>query len=422
MSIIRLFDMKRRAQEIKESTTVVHPMHKDLAARLSVLHGDVTEHSECHGIHLHMACPACLVSDGTTELRKKHLSINISKKSAPCCCHKSEGGHKFRLEELLEMPSLDDRGIRDYPRSGKPRYSTMSNALEKDADGRMVPIRAGKLVPVTSLPSDHPAIEYLRNRQFTNLQQLVDRYQLSLCVAPNESRGKVYPLPFGFTTGQAGKLVFTIVQDGLYEGWQARTIEKAEGDFKYELHNDCRTWVPVARKSDCGAYVGLEDPAYNRQGMEKCLLRPKYHSCRGMMKSNILPGYDSCVKANKERDAADLPRVIVLCEGIFDAAALGPLAVPLLGASISPAQVELVRKIVRPCIQERRPDVVIYIADNDKKGQEAADRVSTMLQNGPVIKVVTDHAPLCFKDAGELGDVVGPLWLEDVIERSLAVQ
>lgn len=103
---------------IESRVTEISQAHRELAQRLSERHGKIRLTREVNGIHAYMASPECLVRDGDKELRSMHLAVNLDKylldpegKGDRCaCCMKT--AKPFRMSELLDMPSLELRGIR----------------------------------------------------------------------------------------------------------------------------------------------------------------------------------------------------------------------------------------------------------------------------------------------------------------------
>lgn len=380
---------------------------------------------ERNGVHLHLACPTCLDEDGKSELRKKHLTINASKgsdKAVLCHKHEGEASHRFTIPELLNFPTLAERGITTFGKNGGVARSASANPnnFEMGPDGYIVPKKPGKCTHVTHLEKDHPAIEYLRNRGFTDLPALVDRYGLSLCTEPNPTK-KYARLPLGFTNAPVGQLVFFIEVNGRYKGWQSRLIEKVDGHKKFVLGPDCTNWVHVQDYNEAtGKWEGLADPSYRpSEGYDNKWHMSKYTLSPGVFKQDIFMGYDACVRWNEARSLAGLPRVVVLVEGVLDAAALGYPALPMLGNSLSNMHMRLIRDIIRPCVQEAQPDLLLYVFDNDEKGKASMSQILERfqdIQGGPPLAVHTVQPPAGRKDVGELGDTEGKMWLDAVIK------
>lgn len=412
----------------KEICTIIQQEHKDLADRLSKLHGNVTIVPESSGIHLHLACPGCLEEDGESEFKKKHLTVNVSNGGdKACCCHKRQGepGHVFKLSELLAYKTLEERGIQRKPHMRTGRVSTGAAAdpknFEADEHGNLVPIRPGECVPVSKLPAGHPAREYLEQRGFIDLDSLVDRFRLSFCISSND-KAPGYYLPFEFHSSCVGKLVFFIEDHGIYRGWQSRLVERVDGDKRLVLAPDGE-FKHVATREPDGKWGNLVDQSRlsNLRDEEACTWNmPKYSCSPGIAKSECLMGFDACVRWNDARAEAGLPKIVVLVEGALDAAALGPMAMPIMGASISFDQANMVREIIRPNIKTKHPDRIIYVADNDSAGQDAAHHVRYILSQGQPLKVHVTNPPDGYKDVGELGCQDGEQWIKQQIAFYLA--
>jgi len=172
----------------------------------------------------------------------------------------------------------------------------------------------GILVPVDQLPDAHPAIAYLRQRNFdpATLWETwwVQFCELSVGAQPNPSRRLVIPI---------------YDADERLAGWQARYV------------GDCPDSVP------------------------------KYLSCKGMKKSQLLYGLP---------EARSSTGPVVIVEGPTDVWRLGCGAVALFGKDMSHHQQELLDRVL-----PNRPVVVFLDRDAQDK---AVELQGTLLRRGRV--------------------------------------
>jgi hypothetical protein len=136
----------------------------------------------------------------------------------------------------------------------------------------------GRLLSLSSLPADHRALAYIRERGH-DPALLQARYKVSYCTEAD----RMYPMA-------TGRIIIPVVMRGKTVGWQAR-------------------------------YVG--NPPNK--------LVPKYYTMPHMPKGSILYNFDL---------AKEQPYVVVT-EGVFDAWRYGPEAVCLFGCKPSSVQVQL---------------------------------------------------------------------------------
>ncbi|MFN3982423.1 MAG: hypothetical protein ACK4SA_18760, partial [Caldilinea sp.] len=182
------------------------------------------------------------------------------------------------LKRLVEMVQADDATYRhSVILSGDTQI-----ALREVGD-------PGVCVPITQLPEEHQAVRYLASRGF-DVQRLGQQYAVKFCL----DGGKDFP----YITGG---ILIPIYMEGRYVSWQRRLPFEAN-------------W--------------------------KALKMPKYFTCPGSKKSQLLYGYDQ---------AAAAPFALVV-EGITDVWALGSGAVAILGKTLSQRQEQLLlqrwRKLV----------------------------------------------------------------------------
>lgn len=141
-----------------------------------------------------------------------------------------------------------------------------------DPETSLVAIEApGQIVPLTDLPADHPAITYLRSREF-DPAELTDNFNVGLCVAPDKDKFRLVQ----------NRIYIPVTFNRRLAGWQGRSV----GEASYG---------------------------------------PKYYNSPGMQKSRVLYNYDTASKQ---------PLVVVV-EGVPSVWRIGAPAVCLFGKSMS---------------------------------------------------------------------------------------
>lgn len=376
-----------------------------LARQLSAIHGTIRVTREAAGVHFYMASPECLVRDGSVELSKLHLAVNVDKYMAGrdkvAMCMKT--GTPYRVSELLEMSPLSQRGYSDAPaklhrvrhfeemlplsqrgHNDAPAKVTIVDTnrsfLEPDANGNMIPKSPGLVVPIYDLDAEHPAQAYLAQRGFDPMR-LFD--QFGICYSYEERKDIYYrKLHCGFKDSPQGRIIFYADVNGINRGWQARILECVVDDLKYFYQPYANEWTAMEHPVD-GKWKPLDiykgwDPA-------------KYLTGLGTKRNQCLMGYDAAV-ASKAKDSRGR-RYCVLCEGPLDAGRFGPPAMATLGKYVSQDQADLL---------VGRFERVIYVGDNDAAGKDAKARVSRRFSEIPEIDFQLAELPARFKDAGEM--------------------
>ena len=137
---------------VESSITEITQQHRDIASALSAVLGRVRLAREVNGIHAYMASPILLEEDGSRELQKMHLAVNLDKflDGQPgadlCgCCMKT--GRAYRMSWLLNRcPTLAERSIVDKgPKC--VQEADLTDQLEDDGHGNMVPKAPGLTQP-----------------------------------------------------------------------------------------------------------------------------------------------------------------------------------------------------------------------------------------------------------------------------------
>jgi hypothetical protein len=365
------------------------PEMRQLAADLSAIHGLVRVTREAHGVHFYLASPACLAEDGAVELHKCHLAINVTKymegHTRAALCHKTDTS--YDVMDLLFMRPLSERGY-DTKAKVVEAAALDERLMDKDHMGRLIPKGPGEVVPVTGLPADHPAIQYLTSRKF-DPQALHAQFRLSYCV---KERPDVYyrRLAGGFAATPQGRLIFYIDVEGVNRGWQARILEATTPDEKFYYHPYKEEWVPMEDRNPSG-----EGKPWRPKPQFPDWDPVKYMIGAGARRNSCLLGLDPAFAHACQHPDARGRRWCFLVEGPLDAGRLGPPAVAMMGKHFSDEQADLVAKHFSR---------VIFIADNDAAGASALAKVRYQLQVRLEGSVALEVMPLPpgRKDAGEL--------------------
>lgn len=385
-----------------------------LAEALSRLHGPCVIRHETGGYHIYLPSPECLKTDGRKELTSKHLTVNASKnKGLPdwkpkpgkkkedsdpdfsALCHKTNT--QYRVSDLLNprlYKPLADRGIPNVNSTVVSAGSQRTNSLEDDGKGHMVPIGPGTVTPIIALPPRHPAVEYLINRQY-DLPSLYKQFECGFCTdeQPESLEKGIYykKLPLDFRDTPQGRIVFFAYINNVRVGFQSRIIDKVEGIIKSYWHPYRNNWVEVEYKHPgTGKWEPIPGVEVMGQGYDLLWKPSKYKTAFGMPRNEVLMGVDAAVLFNVA--TAQKKPTAFLVEGPLDAGRIGPGGVAMLGKYLSERQADiLTRKFKR----------LVIVADNDAAGQEAKQRIKTVLSSRNT-EVVFADVPKGYKDIGEM--------------------
>jgi len=377
-----------------------------LARSLARIHGEVVVRNEAHGLHLYMASPTALERDGLREIQSRHLTVNADRylgrgqwqnrvgtydRDRSAVCHKY--GTKFSVSDLQQFPPLEQRGVQDVKRAVLNNAVDREKYLIDDGLGHRIPNHPGTVIPVMELPSDHPAIGYIRSRGY-DPAVLAYQFRCGFCQTetPENADIKLFykKLPGGFKDTPQGRLVFHVDVHGVQEGWQARILEKTEGNHKYHWHPYAWRWV-LTHVLDGNNWVLL--PEY--QNCPYIWKPSKYRSANAMQRSRVVMGYDAAVSWNK-RYFPGSP-FCILVEGPLDAGRFGPPACAFLGKYLNEGQGDLIAKAFRR---------VIYLTDNDTAGRESEASILRSLDGKVDLRKAS--VPANFKDVGEM--IRGDAW------------
>ena len=189
----------------------------------------------------------------------------------------------FNEDCLASKPRQQDLLKRVYP-LGRERRAGLAPPVAMPSPQPFVPsLPDGILVPVDQLPDAHPAVAYLRQRNF-DPAAIWEAWQVRFCelsvsARPSPTQRLIIPI-YALESQTVTRLA----------GWQARYV------------------------GDCPAEV------------------PKYLSCKGMKKSHLLYGLP---------EARSRSGPVVIVEGPTDVWRLGPGAVALFGKDMSLPQRQL---------------------------------------------------------------------------------
>jgi hypothetical protein len=381
-----------------------------LADLLARIHGTVTISREASGCHLYMASPIVLEKEGARELEKRHLAINVDRffgfgtwrnsvgtydADMSGMCMKTET--PYRVSALKSMRPIKERGFPDAATAVEVRVK--ERYLVPDGLGNMVPEPPGEVTPITQLPPEHPAVEYLVNRGY-DLQKLEKQFRCGYCHAETPERHfeengipkKFYaPLPGSWKDTPQGRIVFYFLINGSPVAWQARILEKIVGDLHMFWHPYAQTWDVVKMKIgkewklmppfDTQPPYDWNNPAWDPS---------KYKTAKDAERNQMVGGLDAALAWNREQGRQG--RFIAFgCEGPLDAGRIGPPALCLAGKFLSEAQI----KLVCSNFQE-----FVYVGDNDAAGRKTALRVRAEL--GPKMRLRELILPKEVKDIGDL--------------------
>ena len=384
-----------------------------LAESLSRLHGPSVIRNESNGYHIYLPCPECLLTDGRKELHSKHLTVNASRykqledwtgkhglldeeyaRDFSAVCHKND--IRFKVTDLLNeriYQTLDKRGIKDVNSHVASASTVRYECLIDDGKGNMVPQDPGEVIPLSSLPSQHPAILYLQDRNYS-IETLESQFNCGYCEteAPENSTKGIYykKLPLDFKDTSQGRIIFYAYINNVQVGWQARIIDRViNGNIKQYWHPYKKIWINVEYKQNGKWCVlpGVETKQYN---IERIWKPSKYKTAFGMPKNEVLMGVDAAVQFNKIM-ALKKPTAFIV-EGPLDAGRIGPGGIAMLGKYLSDSQANiLVRKFKR----------LIMVMDNDAAGVSAKLRIQKVMQD-KAVDIIFAEVPSAYKDIGEM--------------------
>ncbi len=198
----------------------------------------------------------------------------------------------------------------------------------------------GDTVPIKSLPQDHPALVYLRDRgvdmvEVLNLPPSLELHYcthgvFSIAKGMGSTTGRiVFPIYFNLSTLPSGD--FNVINPN---GWQARQIERVI--FEDEVNGEKEVWNGFNWRK-----------FRKRDGYWEDKVVPKYYNCSPWKKSDCLYNFDIAKRYKK----------VVVVEGVMDVLSVGPAAVGTFGMIPSMAQVNLLKTYWDEVVILRDPGV-----------------------------------------------------------------
>jgi hypothetical protein len=363
--------------------------------KLTLNHLHVT--NERSGFHVYVPCPVCLKKRGSRELTDQHMAINldrflgtgkwVSRRGTvkgggnwSAYCHRED--RPDSIENLLKMPSVDR--VVQTEMADEPSLSPKERYLIDDGKGNRIPDHPGDVTPIIELPEDHHAVQYLLRRNY-NLQQLWEQFRCSYCT--REKHPYHRRLPGGFKDTPQGRIIFYCDMDGVQQGWQARIIDRIEGDghFYWHPYNECWSLVEIKEGRNWALQPEFADE--NSEGGKLKWKPSKYKTATGMLRSQCLLGLDAALAWNALRGT----RVALMAEGPLDVGRYGAPGMPLLGKCINNEQVHVLRKHFNR---------LVWIGDTDGPGAKCTAQVCKALGGHMKVNVIT--LPAGIKDMGEL--------------------
>jgi len=128
----------------------------------------------------------------------------------------------------------------DYDPAIEQKSEDLKTGVDADARRMELPGPVENLIPINQLAEDHPVIQYLISRNFTDINMLANEYQFCFCSkSPWQKRFTDSGGNWHTITPQ-NRLIIPNVQQGVWQGWMARYI----GD----IPKDPNSGKPVIQK------------------------------------------------------------------------------------------------------------------------------------------------------------------------------
>lgn len=398
-------DLSALEQTLATKSMVLKNKYKVLITKLLQVHGTGMLHfslaTQCY--ELRIPDPILLKNDGPKELFSKHLYINLTKyieqeHNAAARCVKN--GKIYKILDLINMPTLENRDLQwdvlKYLKNFKNKKLLIPDNLVDTVSNQEIKIESpGDVIPITQLPDDHPAIEYLKSRGFSDkesIENLYNQFDTSFCYKQNPDL-KYYNEYKNLNKGPQGKLIFFIKQFGKVKGWQSRVLEKVEGNTKYYYYhyanNDPRNgWIPLATY-DPDRLVFNPLPL-----VPKKVLQHKYVIGYGTRASECILGFDAALDFNKNKKSKEY-KTICIVEGALDAAKLGSPACCIFGNILKTSQAKLIANNF---------DKVYYCLDHDLAGNTLETSIIETFNKIGFLNFYKLDYPKQYKDIGEIND------------------
>ena len=346
---------------------------EELAKAITAIHGRPRPSRESSGFHLAIPCPLCLQEYGAREMKSKHLQINADKllglgrfknmfisgardqikKKGYAQCMKDAKHGSFTIDQILGYPTLEERGYQGY----RPEIKITGNQdryLIPDYKGNLIPDHPGKITPITQLPHAHPALDFLRYRDYDPVK-LVQQFRAAWCYE-EAPEGEQYRRWYrkhdeGWKSTPQGRIIFFSDVAKVQSCWQGRYLE-----IKHE--GQTLVWHPYRERWE------------HRPNWPKGEEPVKYNTAPGSLRNSQLCGFDHVVAC-----ASLLPRkqrVCVLTEGPLDAARFPEKGMAVLGKNLSDVQAILIKLHF---------DKVVLAFDADEYGAAACEKAARTLDH-----------------------------------------
>lgn len=256
-----------------------------------------------NGTEYMVACPFC--PDLSSGYRKKKLSINFGIRGYKCWRCGAHGNVYTLFEGDLkgrELPKAEAVGPVVLPRA--------SDVIPAGTVYRTLP----------ELPETHAAIKYLttgRNRSF-DIDTLHQR-GVAFC-----EQGRVFGGTSDMWFNTTHTLVFPMVYENELRGWQSRLLFEPDA-----LTDDQMALLDVGQS---------EDGDWN--------FIPKYLTAPGFPRGEIFYNWDIAIQT----------ACLVVCEGTFDALAVGDSGIAALGKGLGAGQLRRLKESGKPIVLLLDPD------------------------------------------------------------------
>lgn len=383
----------------------------NLARKLAAIHGTVHVASESSGIQIYIADPELLVIDGMKELSSRHLAVNAERylgigpydidtypteENKMLYMKYRMNGYEvpsamsmktrkmYNVHDLLTMLPVDKRNL-SFTRAIKAKVivSSQNKNLVEDENGEMVPEWCGETVPLTSLPENHPAIQYLKYERGYDINELEKLWDICYCnkaIEEDKEKGRFYSkLPLGYKNSPAGRIIIPIYNAKHSRiGWQARVIDKKDNKGNKWVWTDRETWIQVEKEGK-KLFVSDEFP--------KGFSPHKYLNGKGSSRNSLLFGLNRAIEFNANRAFKDTFCVIV--EGPLDVAKGGMPCLAIHGKSLSDEQANIIKKNFNK---------ICTVMDHDEAGKECIKSIHRKL---PGVHITEIEIPEGNKDLGD---------------------
>lgn len=321
-----------------------------LLRALRAKYGEVRQHRSTKAdrhAEYHILCPFCDTLYQLSPDQNFHLGIH----SITGMMHCYRCGHKGWVSDLIgEMPmvaaNLIPMPVWPSPKNKQPRRLILPYDEQQ----------GGGLVSVDELPEDHPAVQYLLHRRARPFVPKIIARELGYTDDKGVCHSGVLYCEHGrsFMQGKyntSDTLIFPIYEkvDGVVQpiSWQSRMLY----DPKKLSDEECEMM---------GFKKHPDKPGYMRP--------PKYFTA---------PSFDKSAHLINMVNARRQP-MVVLTEGFFKVAAVGPSAVATLGKEISETQASLLKAYW---------EEVVVLLDEDADGRKTDALVADLRTAVPTVHI-----------------------------------